>query len=77
MKKPIYVLVEVTYDWYRFQDNLFASNDPSECRKFATKLNNGRKYGYNRLDVFDYKECPVNINQDETPHYWIQCLTDK
>jgi hypothetical protein len=30
----IYVLVEVTYDWYRFQQNLYASNSITEINKY-------------------------------------------
>ena len=61
----IYVLVEVTYDYYRFQENISASI----TGKFDKFLFNGK---YPILDYeIDSKEY-VALDGEERCHYWIQ-----
>ena len=71
MKIVVYVLVSVTYDYYRFQDNLFASTDKQKCYDYA-------KEKYPKHLLLDYKkddETEVsNLKKEEINHLWIQEL---
>lgn len=88
MKPKIYILVEVTYDYYRFQENLYASTDKSELIRLAQTLNDD-KNGRPILPIHDYEQDPeirggldtvltlcAKLNDDESKHYWIQAVTN-
>ena len=62
----IYILVEVTYDYYRFQKNIFCKVN---CKNFNEFLFN-KKFG-----VIEYKEdskIMKDLDKSEEDHYWIQ-----
>ena len=62
----IYVLVEVTYDYYRFQENITANNTGVFGDKF---------FDFDEWPVLDYEEVSAEIeelNRTELAHYWIQ-----
>lgn len=71
----MYILVQVSYDWYRFQVNRFVSESKDECIKFAEKL----KF---KLDIYDYTydsedgygDPQDKLEDSETSHYWIEKL---
>uniref|UniRef100_A0A6M3JJD0 Uncharacterized protein n=1 Tax=viral metagenome TaxID=1070528 RepID=A0A6M3JJD0_9ZZZZ len=70
MKERIFVVVLVTYDYYRFQTNLFASTDKKECIKFCKKYNKGREEQY--LIVLKEKNSTLIDTSSEVRHLWIQ-----
>lgn len=74
----IYVVVEVTYDYHRFQENLFASTNKDDCLGYIRKLNK-------KLETYEYQStyCPkyayirydsqeTYLRERELNHYWIQ-----
>lgn len=63
--KPIYVIVDVTYDWYRFQDNLGATPNLKRARKIAAEAAKGRPV------VEDVRESQ-NMDEPETKHILIE-----
>ena len=67
----IYVLVHISYDYYRFQDNLYADTDKEKVKEFARKKNN-------KLDIYEYKDADSDeadfLWNAETEHWWIQEL---
>ncbi len=70
MKQEIFILVNVTYDHFRFQDNLFASTSRDECYKFA-------KDNYKEKLIFDYEwdsQESEEYDDRELNHLWIQKL---
>ena len=65
----IYIIVDVSYDWYRFQSNLGVAT----CEKAAIKLARGLRSGNNEPVVM-YKELSEELDRSETKHIWIQKL---
>ena len=65
----IYILVEVSYDHYRFQENLMASSSKKDLLDFA-------KSEYPNLDVYDYiyQNDPIidDLSYREVHHLWIE-----
>ena len=61
----IYVLVEVTYDWHRFQKNI-AVNDTGKFDKSLLKEN------YTLLEYEEYSKRYDALKDDQRCHYWIQ-----
>lgn len=70
----LFVLVDVTYDYYRFQENLKASTDKESLIRWAKQLMNKNIYKYRLKEVETYKEgfCSDKISIDELSHFWIQ-----
>lgn len=69
----VYILVEVTYDYYRFQKNIAASHSIEELESIVSSPDNI----LNRpLFVYD-EESKENeaFDNRELNHYWIQELT--
>lgn len=74
-KAMIYVVVLVTYDYYRFQENLGASMSPSKARNLCRAFKQGKThlYGGNpEMVVVESMEESDAFNDPETPHLWIQ-----
>lgn len=80
----IYVLVEVTYDYYRYQKNLCASTNKQDLIDYYNKIEKSEdneiystkesKFMYPELRD-DYKsEDEALYERDNSPHYWIQEL---
>ena len=63
----IYVLVYVEYDHYRFQENLYANTD----RKKLLDIIRSDK-DYLKLPLYEYKEEPIELKDDEVQHLWIE-----
>ena len=69
----IYIVVLVTYDYFRFQNNLYASLSKEDCLKFIEKEN---KKEHNPMPVYEYKnensKKADKLCASETRHFWIQ-----
>lgn len=66
----IYVIVKVSYDHYRFQENLDATCQRNEAKRIAKLESDIRE-----VVVREYlPESPeqMALDRDETPHIWIQ-----
>lgn len=63
----IYVLVYVTYDYYRFQENIYAHTEKEKITEFI-------KNRKDNLPVFEYKQEPSELRDDGTTHWWIDVL---
>ncbi len=75
MKKNIFILIHVTYDHFRFQNNIFASTDYDECYKFAKDNHKDRLlFDYDRIgdDIGIYES--NEYDKKELSHLWIQKL---
>jgi len=69
----IYVVVLVTYDYHRFQKNVFASESLAEAKIVAMVT----KSKYTDIKaIYEYEEdkCPPYLSDKETCHIWIQEL---
>ena len=63
-----YVIVSVTYDWYRFQDNLAVCLSHEEAMRKAHDAADG-------LSVYEYPEGSdraAELNGKEKRHIWIE-----
>lgn len=69
----IYVIVDVTYDYYRFQDNLAATTSLKKAielaEKFAGDLSVERRVF---IPVVEDAEKSKAMRHDEVQHIWIQ-----
>lgn len=79
MSNKIFTLILVTYDYYRFQDNVFASNSKMDCIKKAKELNktkNCDSSGDINVDPIRFYQNKGNVyymlNKKEINHFWIQ-----
>jgi hypothetical protein len=63
--KRIYVVVAVSYDYYRFQDNLVATTSKQTAEKIAAKKANGRPIARTVTQSKAYDD-------GETPHIYIE-----
>ena len=62
----VYVLVKVTYDYYRFQDNYGVFKTIAEAVKYAKEKDN-------KLDVFCYTDnFEENMDNREKFHWCVQ-----
>lgn len=70
----IFILVKVSYDYYRYQHNVFASCNKEDIFDAYTKLNSNLPLlEYTTSDeIYDALEGPGE--NDGYPHYWIQEL---
>ena len=73
-----YILVEVTYDHFRFQDNITASIRKETCVDTANGLNRIKKakdlYG---LPIYHYdveSKFYEQLRKEQKDHYWVQKL---
>ena len=69
----IYVVVEVTYDYFRFQENVFATTDLAKVEEFLAAY----KKKEENIDetLLRYKAGSPEeyaINDKEDYHYWLQ-----
>jgi hypothetical protein len=71
-KMNIYVLVEVTYDYYRFQFNLEASHNREDLKEVAKRIILDKKRAWPVLDYKQSSETQFGLDKDEVCHYWIQ-----
>lgn len=63
----IYVIVKVTYDWYRFQENIAATDCVHNFNWINLNPHGLPVYDY---DVDDKKS--AELNRKEQHHFWIQ-----
>lgn len=62
----IYILVEVSYDPYRFESNLYAHTNKEKVIEFINNHDD-------KLPLFEYEEEePDEFWKNETRHWWIQ-----
>ena len=64
--KKVYILVEVSYDYYRFQDNIYATSSKKELDKYIKE-----KW----LEVLNYEsgsEEGILLNNREECHIWLE-----
>jgi len=64
----IYVIVSVTYDYYRFQENIGATTDFSEAKRIAEEYAKKAEIG----DVITDAEHSRNMGEKEARHVWIE-----
>ncbi len=68
--KPIYVVVLVRYDWHRFQNNIYASDNIDDCIKVIEKNNSMN------LKIYYYQDEKsneaYNLSCEAFNHFWIQ-----
>ena len=70
MKSKIFIVVLVTYDYYRFQDNLYANTNKKDCIKWAKEM----IYNNTSLPVILTKKTSELKDDPEITHLWIQEL---
>ena len=71
MSKSIFIVVLVSYDWYRFQQNLYANNNQKDCIEWAKNYN---KKENENLPIIRISKMSDNLDNRETGHLWIQEL---
>jgi len=73
----MYVLVYVSYDYYRFQKNISASNDRGKLIKKVEELQSDPKTNF-PLKTYIYEDGvrENNLRENGTAHYWIQKLSN-
>ena len=78
MADKIYVVVRVSFEYYRIQKNLYASTDKDKCLDFITKC---EEYIEETIPIFDYAVgSPGHITLEDCAepggetHYWVQEL---
>jgi len=65
MQSKIFIVVLVTYDWHRFQENLYASTDYKDCLKW---IDNYKL----KLPIIEEEEDSFDMRDFEIRHLWIQ-----
>ena len=66
--KEIYVLVLVTYDYFKFQENLFVGT-LEQCKEEINRLfTNYPIYTYENEDT----DLAKQLKKEEKQHYWLQ-----
>lgn len=77
----IYIVVDVTYDYYRFQENKFASNSYKECCEWiAERIKKDKdtfRWWYVNIDYKKDSEKMKELDQSEQCHYWIESFKKK
>lgn len=68
MKETIYIIVEITYDWFRDQVNLAATTNWEKAIELATTKANSRSH--NR--VAKSEEESADYDDSQSAHIWIQ-----
>ena len=69
---PIFVIVEVTYDYYRFQENRGAATDIETARDIAAREAEKLKRGGEPLPILESAGESGNMDSPETCHIWIE-----
>ena len=69
MKKSIFIVVNVHYDYHRFQKNLYASNNQQDCIEWAKNYNKKQK---RNLPIIKTFKTSIKKNNIEIEHLWIQ-----
>jgi len=75
LNQLIFVVVFVNYDWYRFQENIGAATDIEVARKLANDYVEGY-VDLTDLPVIEGDLESSNLDDSETPHIWIQKMTN-
>lgn len=75
-EKPVYVVVSVSYDYYRFQENFYASTDIEQARAYAGELSEKQTYsfGEHNIPIIEDEEKSYSLDEQETRHVWIEKL---
>ncbi len=69
---PIYVVVKVTHDYYRFQENILATTSLVDAEKAAAEA---ASLGFNgRIVWFDDKRS-IELSDNEEDHIFIEKFT--
>lgn len=63
----IFVVVDVTYDYYRFQANVGATTDLEQARKIAAHYAQR-----DSLPIIEDGEVSKSMDDPESPHLWIE-----
>lgn len=69
-KRPIYIVVLVEYDYYRFQTNQYASTSINNCKLWILDYYEGN-YPYKKYDEID-SFIENKLHEDGTNHLWIE-----
>jgi len=69
--KTIFVVVLVTYDWWRFQKNIYASNNQKDCIEWTKKY---EPFGGGKLPIILSEKSSDKKDKTETSHLWIQAF---
>jgi hypothetical protein len=69
---PIFVIVEVTYDHYRFQENRGAATDIETARAIAARESVERGWRDDVLPILESADQSRDLDYQETPHIWIE-----
>ena len=67
----LYIVVEVTHDYYRFQKNLYASFSLLDCKKYV------KENGNDAWPAIMYEDGGIvmkDLDSKEKEHYWFQKL---
>jgi hypothetical protein len=67
----VFVVVMVSYDYYRFQDNLGATTDLDAARAIAARESESRGYD-GPLPIIEDAVQSSNMDSPETRHIWIE-----
>lgn len=69
----LFVIVHVTYDYYRYQFNIGASTDIDTARKIAINYKKEKEYdGEPPLPIIEDKDKSSDMDSPETNHIWIE-----
>lgn len=69
-KTGIFVVVLVSYDYHRFQENLGAATSLSQAREIAAENSNHPVRG--KLPIIEDPDESIALGEDETIHIWIE-----
>ena len=67
-----YVVVEVTYDWYRFQENLGVANSWLYAMDICNKYRDKADEIWNVYEYEEYDEIYQSLDNHETQHLRIE-----
>jgi hypothetical protein len=73
----IYIIVHVTFDYDRFQENLGATTDLREAQRLAQQASLKHNYGDGPAPILDYPAGDADHIEDSNgpasrPHIWIE-----
>lgn len=73
MNETFYVIVLVTYDYYRFQENLAVTTQLDHAMAIAkSEVEKRKRTGL--LPIIQHAEISSNMDMEEDQHIWIQEL---
>lgn len=73
MNETIFVVVLVTYDYYRFQTNLAATRSFDQALQIA-KAEAGKRSAHGEFTVTWSAEESANMDDQEKRHIWIEAF---